>query len=78
MAETSAFDQLCASLKSSLGEDTARQVIRCLIGTCGGERVYIPLHLKPEIQPGEKPQELRQRLGVSRSTSYYLAKKYRI
>ena len=78
MAEISAFSQLCSMLKMQLGDEVARLAIDCIIKTCGGDRVYIPQHQKPNVMPGESAQDIQRRLKVARSTSYYLQKKHRI
>lgn len=76
----SAFDEVVEVLKAELDEQTVYRVLTCLVKTCGGERVYIPVKFdspKP-IAPTDTPKTVQQRLNVSRSTSYRLLNRHRI
>lgn len=76
----SAFDEVVEVLKSELDEQTVYRVLACLVKTCGGERVYIPVKFdspKP-IAPTDTPKTVQQRLGCSRRTAYNKLAKFRI
>lgn len=76
----SAFDEVVEVLKAELDEQTVYRVLACLVKTCGGERVYIPVKFdspKP-IAATDTPKTVQQRLNVSRSTSYRLLNRHRI
>jgi hypothetical protein len=67
-------------LQTELDEQTVYRVLACLVKTCGGERVYIPVKLDPPkpVLPTDTPKTVQQRLNVSRSTSYRLLNRHRI
>ena len=76
----SAFDTMIEALKNELDEGTVHKVLSCLVRTCGGERIYIPVKVaEPEpVLPTDTPKTIQQRLGVSRRSSYRMLNRHRI
>lgn len=76
----SVFDSMIEALKAELDEATAYKVLDCLVKTCGGERVYIPVkNTAPQpVLPTDTPKSLQKRLGCSRRTAYNKLSRHRI
>ena len=79
MANT-AFDMMVEALKAEMDAATVHKVINCLVKTCGGERVYIPVKVDaPDpVLPTDTAKSLQKKTGYSRAHSYRLLNRHRI
>ena len=76
----SVFDELFDALKVEIGESIACDVIACIVKTCGGERVYVPMkfEIEKKVLPTDTPKTVQQKLGCSKRTAYRKLGRFRI
>ena len=56
---------------------TPERVVEIIAAEYGGDRLYIPRRVKPEVMPGDTPATLQARHGISRSAAYSWVRTWR-